>query len=837
MKRPELVDQVELYIPQLANLALQWEPIDRREKKTDPKEDSQIDVNTLEKLLLIMSQLSTRFALQYHWTMQSFLLERQPEASHTFDAKLFSRCMSLSSNLERCMNGEKRPQALQPNGPTLEIMTSYGGKVTNDEFVPMEKETNQGFYESIVNAADSNVSQSSPGTDKMEDTAFGPQLPMQNSFGGVLFFKRQHRKAGRRKNWKRRYFAVEKGMLNCYSRNRELLRSLPLDGATIWKGPKKYQHSFIVANDDVLFYLRANSEEQKSLWKRKLHQTINESRPSKILAQTQLERWKAYRNGKWFGRMITETNQELDGIVPEQRGEYLNERFFELDIPKRILWPWRDEACIEERYVYSALPHFSSVIQNSGWLRGKLPHFQASFWMKEGSEIEQRDSFLQEGRQLSSLEGSHPLPASISEILSSSRIRNSLQNQKSSASISGESTEGTTNSTVGGGYESGDTEYASNKAGADPTEILRHVEIEYVAPLPVINDDAVLDQNEENDEVYPGTDSSCASSQTSLAEDSSFEGESATVRTLQGVQNDKDENDCIPESINFSIEMEYTEEDSCPHKAQRLFTLVTKAFSRDEMLVTKLMTYFQSLFERKRLDLWIKPPRVRRINKDIVIMEVAGGNAISIGQAKRSVSAQDGSLRCFMVQKHGSPDSDSFLLSQQNFAKSLAGLSLVSYLLELKERHDDNLVIDDDGHVYARNMSWAFGSEPGSFSSAMEVAPFKLTKEMVEVMDGPNSELFQSFQKAFIEGFVAIRDDVKTVSAFIEMALSEHSVNTSSSKHGEYILRSFRQKLMVSQPMHTIEKKASMLIQQSQNSLMTSAYDMVKSRSAHTVLL
>lgn len=52
-----------------------------------------------------------------------------------------------------------------------------------------------------------------------------------------------------------------------------------------------------------------------------------------------------------------------------------------------------------------------------------------------------------------------------------------------------------------------------------------------------------------------------------------------------------------------------------------------------------------------------------------------------------------------LSQTYGPPESAKFRKAQTNFIKSLASYSVICYLLQLKDRHNGNILVDRDGHL------------------------------------------------------------------------------------------------------------------------------------------
>jgi phosphatidylinositol 4-kinase len=63
-----------------------------------------------------------------------------------------------------------------------------------------------------------------------------------------------------------------------------------------------------------------------------------------------------------------------------------------------------------------------------------------------------------------------------------------------------------------------------------------------------------------------------------------------------------------------------------------------------------------------------------------------------------------GTLKDHFLQKFGAETSSAYGVAQMNFLRSLAGYSMVTYILNLKDRHNGNILIDEQGHLVRMHL-------------------------------------------------------------------------------------------------------------------------------------
>ncbi|KAJ5591779.1 uncharacterized protein N7459_002148, partial [Penicillium hispanicum] len=154
---------------------------------------------------------------------------------------------------------------------------------------------------------------------------------------------------------------------------------------------------------------------------------------------------------------------------------------------------------------------------------------------------------------------------------------------------------------------------------------------------------------------------------------------------------------------------------------------------RQDMLALQMIAAFRSIFSSVGLDVWVFPYRVTSTAPGCGVIDVLP-NSISRDMLGRE--AVNG-LYDYFVSKYGGEDSTRFQEARTNFVKSMAAYSVISYLLQFKDRHNGNIMIDDAGHIIHIDFGFCFDIAPGGVR--FERAPFKLTSEMVAVMSGTHN--------------------------------------------------------------------------------------------------
>ena len=188
---------------------------------------------------------------------------------------------------------------------------------------------------------------------------------------------------------------------------------------------------------------------------------------------------------------------------------------------------------------------------------------------------------------------------------------------------------------------------------------------------------------------------------------------------------------------------------------------------RQEQFASQLIRQFHTIFEDSKLPVWIRPYDVIATSATSGVVE-AIPDTISLDSLKRN-DGQYTRLLDFFLRHYGGINSTAFRQARRNFVKSMAAYSIICYLLQIKDRHNGNLLLHAEGYLIHIDFGFILNNNPGNMH--FEQAPFKLTEEFVELMGGPRSASFRHFRSLCVRSFLLARKHRHRISLLVEMMI------------------------------------------------------------------
>ncbi|XP_052847880.1 phosphatidylinositol 4-kinase beta isoform X2 [Drosophila gunungcola] len=252
----------------------------------------------------------------------------------------------------------------------------------------------------------------------------------------------------------------------------------------------------------------------------------------------------------------------------------------------------------------------------------------------------------------------------------------------------------------------------------------------------------------------------------------------------------------------------------------RLLSAIVKCGDdlRQELMATQLLQMFKIIWQEEEVDLWVRPYKIVCLSNDSGLIEPIL-NTVSLHQIKKNSNK---SLRDYFIDEYGAPNSESFRRAQKNFVQSCAAYCLISYLLQVKDRHNGNILFHSDGHIIHIDFGFILSISPKNLG--FEQSPFKLTPEFVEVMGGTSSEHWREFNRLLLVGMMTARKHMDRIINFVEIMRS--NAHLPCFKNGcSGTVQNLRKRFHMNLTEQEMERKVEQLVQDSLKSLSTKLYD------------
>ena len=120
-------------------------------------------------------------------------------------------------------------------------------------------------------------------------------------------------------------------------------------------------------------------------------------------------------------------------------------------------------------------------------------------------------------------------------------------------------------------------------------------------------------------------------------------------------------------------------------------------------MAMQLISLINDIFQKENIKIWIRPYSIIHFSSDSGLIEFIDDTR-TISYLKEM--SRERSLKMIYKQIFG----ENWEASITNFITSLAGYSIIQYLFDIKDRHNNNILVDVYGHIIHIDFSFMISS-------------------------------------------------------------------------------------------------------------------------------
>ena len=210
---------------------------------------------------------------------------------------------------------------------------------------------------------------------------------------------------------------------------------------------------------------------------------------------------------------------------------------------------------------------------------------------------------------------------------------------------------------------------------------------------------------------------------------------------------------------------------------------------RQDKLTLQLFSIMDKVWENEGVPLRLEPYGCVATGPELGMIEVVRhANTVSNIQQEYGGSAaafKEEPLGEWLEQKCGS--GREYSESVDVFIHSCAAYCVATYVLGIGDRHNDNIMLQENGRLFHIDFGHFLGNIKKKFGVKRERTPFVLTPDMVYVMGGRESEGFARFIQIACEGYVALRRKASLLINLMALMVSTGIPELRSTKDLQYL--------------------------------------------------
>jgi len=276
--------------------------------------------------------------------------------------------------------------------------------------------------------------------------------------------------------------------------------------------------------------------------------------------------------------------------------------------------------------------------------------------------------------------------------------------------------------------------------------------------------------------------------------------------------------------VPIAVTLEVVDEREGPGAKPRLTQCIFKVGDdcRQDVLALQTIKVLKQQWENANLPLWVCTYGVVPMGYERGVIEFLPGTKSrhELGEVC------DGGLLEVFRSRYGAVGEATFEEAREAFLVSAAGYAVASYILNSKDRHNGNILLDGAGHMIHIDFGFILEISPGG-NLGFETAAFKLTHEMAQLIDPSGdrkSETFLRFAQLCVKGLLVARCQLDAIVSLFELYSKPH---LPCFERGNP-LESLKRRLMVGVPERVAARRMVRKVADAYDKGTTNVYDVVQ---------
>ena len=194
---------------------------------------------------------------------------------------------------------------------------------------------------------------------------------------------------------------------------------------------------------------------------------------------------------------------------------------------------------------------------------------------------------------------------------------------------------------------------------------------------------------------------------------------------------------------------------------------------RQDVLTLQLLRLLDRLLAAEGLGTSLLPYGVMSTGFEEGMVEIVR-HAETIGGINRAAGGTMAVLRPEVLRnwlRAKNPADDDYARAVEHFAVSCAGYCVFTYVFGIADRHNDNIMIREDGRLFHIDFGHILGHFKKKLGVKRERAPMIFTPQMADVLGGAGAEKYRLFQDCCCRGFRILRHHVDEFLALLNLTL------------------------------------------------------------------